>query len=75
MEDITIRKYYLDSYNIEIKDSNQVLFIETQKKTGTNIFLVPELLYLTGMSEDMRNNEGLKKELILKTQLKPDRHN
>jgi hypothetical protein len=35
------------------------------------IFLIPELLLLTGLDDDIRDNNDFKKEMITKTKLEP----
>ena len=63
---ITLEKYYLYQYNKTIKIKDQPLLVSYRKNaTGDNdaIYLIPELCYLTGMDEDMRSNDTLKKNM------------
>ena len=61
---ITIKQYYKNQYNIEIKYEDQPLLIEEIRKLNTNLehsdirirYLIPELVYLTGI-DDLEEKE------------------
>jgi aubergine len=72
--EITLHKYYKDQYQKDIKHLDQPLLISYVKNSkGENdpIYLVPELCYLTGMDEDMRSMESLKKSMTSRTKVSP----
>ena len=60
---IHLINYYKTQYNINIKDKNQPLIIaennfqknQTSNDKNYNIYLVPELVYLTGIEEENKN--------------------
>lgn len=73
-QEITLEKYYKDQYNRVIEHPDQFVFISYKKLSGGEkmpLYLVPELMLMTGMDEDMLNNENLKKTMTLKTKLTP----
>lgn len=78
--------YYKEHYNIEIKDLKQPLLLHRakkakksqsaspsneEKKTTEIICLIPELCFMTGMSEEIKNDIKIKKELSAHTRLNP----
>ena len=77
-EKMTYVKYYQTKYNLNIEDLNQPLLI-SRKKVKSNheknvertFCLIPELCYLTGLSEEMRNNFRIMKEVSSFTRLTP----
>lgn len=62
--EITFMEYYKTQYDIEIRDQHQPMLLHRQKvkKSGSAdtedrlISLVPELCYLTGLTDTMRND-------------------
>jgi len=78
--------YYKDHYNIDIKDMEQPLLLHRPKprKRGPNdpppseeelnkvIMLVPELAFLTGMSDAMRADFKVMKDVAVHTRITPD---
>lgn len=78
-KEISYADYYKQQYNIEIKDMNQRLLVsrkelrisgEPEKKEF--IFcLIPELCYMTGLSDAMKKNFTVLKELATYTKLSP----
>uniref|UniRef100_A0A1I8IBU2 PIWI-like protein 3 n=2 Tax=Macrostomum lignano TaxID=282301 RepID=A0A1I8IBU2_9PLAT len=74
--------YYRQAYNIEIQDPQQPLLISRSKpvrgKDGKTleqrqICLVPELCYVTGLTDAMRRDFRLMRDLAKFTKLSPDR--
>ena len=43
--------YYKTRYNEEIKDQNQPLLINKDRRTGNEVALIPELCQLTGLTD------------------------
>lgn len=55
--------YFKQKYGLRIKETNQPLVISKDKKTNKEIALMPELCNLTGLTDGMRANFGLMKQL------------
>lgn len=55
--------YYKTRYNEAIKDLNQPLLINKDRRTGNEVALIPELCQLTGLTDAMRANFNLMKDL------------
>lgn len=82
-ETITYVEYYKRHYNIQIRDDCQPLLLHRlkQKKSASPtqvatekpdvICLIPELCFLTGLSEDIKNDNQLKRELASMARLTP----
>ncbi|KAI4495423.1 hypothetical protein M0802_008637 [Mischocyttarus mexicanus] len=66
-ETITIIDYYKNHWSLEIKDKNQPLLIH-HKLT----LLVPELCYLTGLTNDIRSDHKIMKDLHMITNISPN---
>ncbi|XP_076473109.1 piwi-like protein 1 [Babylonia areolata] len=70
--------YYKSQYGKEIKDLNQPLLITRAKKKDLrsgqfpNIYLVPELCILTGLTESNRTNYALMRDVATYTRLEPE---
>jgi aubergine-like protein len=61
--DISFTEYYQEKYNKSITDKSQPLLVCKDKKTNTNIYLIPEFCFLTGLTDEMRANFNLMKNL------------
>lgn len=77
--EISFISYYKAQYNINIVDGNQVLLISHVKKMGPSggpppgpAMLVPELCYLTGLTDKMRADYNIMKDLAVHTKLNPE---
>jgi PAZ domain./Piwi domain. len=74
--------YYREAYNIEIRDKSQPMLItRVKRKTrrGTNVeeshyiaAIVPELAFLTGLSDAMRNDFQVMKSIASFTRVDPN---
>lgn len=60
---ISYKEYYSTRYKEAINDSNQPLLINKDRKTGNEIALIPELCQLTGLTDVMRADFRLMKDL------------
>ncbi|KAE8628028.1 hypothetical protein XENTR_v10007275 [Xenopus tropicalis] len=75
--DISFVDYYRMQYNKEIRDLRQALIANIPRRvrpggdTGP-IVLVPELCNLTGLTDRMRNDFGVMRDLAVHTRLPPD---
>ena len=77
-EKISYMKYYADKYNKSIRDPKQPLIVSMPKVrdqrggvTGP-IYLVPELCFMTGLSDEQRANFSLMKTMGEYTRQGPD---
>ncbi|XP_064633620.1 piwi-like protein 1 [Lineus longissimus] len=89
-ESMTYQEYYLKNYNKKIFDDEQPLLIhrpkvskqEQQKREPREgrpraevICLVPELCYLTGLTDEMRDDFRVMKDLAVHTRINPNQRN
>uniref|UniRef100_A0A8C6ZLD4 Piwi-like protein 1 n=1 Tax=Nothoprocta perdicaria TaxID=30464 RepID=A0A8C6ZLD4_NOTPE len=75
--EISYIDYYKMQYNQDITDLNQpVLVSQPRRKRGSLMpgpaVLIPELCYLTGLTEKMRNDFNMMKDLSVHTRLTPE---
>nr|XP_057927973.1 piwi-like protein 1 [Doryrhamphus excisus] len=76
--DISFKNYYKNQYGIEIADGNQVLLVSNVKRVRTGqppagpAMLIPELCYLTGLTDRMRADYTIMKDLNTHTKLFPE---
>jgi aubergine len=63
--------YYKEKYNKVIRDTNQPLLISKDLKKNTIIHLIPEFCYLTGLTDEMRSNFNLMKQMATITKGNP----
>ncbi|XP_074601873.1 piwi-like protein 1 [Brevipalpus obovatus] len=73
----TLKDYYQEQHNVAIKDERQPLLLvkptERQKRGGEDkpIMLIPELCLMTGLTDEMRSDFNLKKEMGNMTRADP----
>lgn len=60
---IKFKDYYKEKYKIKIHNNGQPLLIHKDKRTGKEIYLIPELCVTTGLSEKDRANRTLMKNM------------
>nr|XP_009930781.1 PREDICTED: piwi-like protein 1 isoform X1 [Opisthocomus hoazin] len=75
--EISFVDYYRRQYNQEITDLDQpVLISESKRRRGSMavvpVVLIPELCFLTGLTEKMRNDFNMMKDLAVHTRLPPE---
>ncbi|CAH2295702.1 piwi 1 [Pelobates cultripes] len=77
--EISYIEYYRTQYNKEITDQTQPSVIHNPKKSKTPsgvpegpIQLIPEFCYLTGLTDKMRSDFTVMKDLAIHTRLTPD---
>ncbi|XP_037337718.1 piwi-like protein 1 [Pungitius pungitius] len=77
-KDISFKNYYKTQYNLDIVDGNQVLLVSHVKKLGPAgvappgpAMLIPELCYLTGLTDKMRTDFNIMRDLSAHTRLDP----
>lgn len=56
-------EYYLEKYKRKIEVVDQPMLVNIDRKTSQEIFLVPELCVITGLSDEQRANRNLMIEL------------
>uniref|UniRef100_S4RYE2 Piwi-like RNA-mediated gene silencing 1 n=1 Tax=Petromyzon marinus TaxID=7757 RepID=S4RYE2_PETMA len=78
--EVTYYEYYTKHYSLEVKDMQQPLLISRSKRKDSvgktveiELHLLPEISYLTGLSDKMRSDFHLMKDLGLQTQVGPDK--
>ena len=67
----SVAQYFKEKYNIVIKNLTQPLLVNIDRKTNKESLLVPELVQMTGLDEDMRKDFGLMNEVAKYTRLNP----
>lgn len=76
---ITFMQYFRDRYNITIRDPRQPMLVSRSKPRDIRaglpelIYLVPELVRATGITDEMRKNFNLMRTLADHTRLTPDK--
>ncbi|KAJ0067569.1 hypothetical protein NL108_008577, partial [Boleophthalmus pectinirostris] len=77
--EISFRNYFSNQYGISIVDGNQVMLVSHVKRLGPAggpppgpALLVPELCYLTGLTDKMRADFSIMKDLSAHTKLSPE---
>lgn len=74
---MSIMEYFQQKYGIKIQDSKQPLLVAEVKKypeargDEVEILIVPELCFLTGLTENQRNDYRIMKKVADFTRLKP----
>lgn len=77
-EKITYMDYYLKNYQIKIRYPDQPLLVSLPKKIKSKekstipLHLIPELCCLTGLTDDLRSNFHIMKELDNHTKMSPE---
>ena len=76
--EITYLDYFKKKYGIVIKDKKQPLILSVLRRRDTegkeiprNIYLIPEMCRMTGLTDEMRADFGIMKELAYSTKLEP----
>lgn len=78
-QDISYCQYYEQNYGLKIQDVGQYLLIHREdvrvpgqkEKREMTFSLVPELCYLTGLTDEMRSQFTIMKDLAVYTKLSP----
>ncbi|KAM6246793.1 piwi-like protein 1 [Porphyrio hochstetteri] len=74
--EISYVDYYRRQYNEEITDLNQPVLVSQSRRKGGNIqgpvVLIPELCFLTGLTEKMRSDFNMMKDLAVHTRVPPE---
>ncbi|XP_073404629.1 piwi-like protein 1 [Dendrobates tinctorius] len=75
--EISFVDYYKNQYNEQVKDLSQPLVVNIPRRpkpgaTDGAIILVPELCNLTGLTDRMRNDFNVMKDLAVHTRLPPE---
>ncbi|XP_073468568.1 piwi-like protein 1 [Aquarana catesbeiana] len=76
-KDVSYLEYYKNQYNINIQDPKQPMLVSISKRTKPGvpngaIMLVPELCNMTGLTDKMRSDFNVMKDLAVHTRLPPD---
>ncbi|KFP31525.1 Piwi-like 1 [Colius striatus] len=74
--EISLVDYYKTQYNQEITDLNQPVLISQPKRRSSTmqgpLILIPELCFLTGLTDKMRTDFKVMKDLSTHTRLSPE---
>jgi aubergine-like protein len=76
--EISFEEYYQKNYDKKIEDAQQPLLVSQPKKRDIRrgqdgpILLIPELCTLTGLSDDVRADFNVMKDLAVHTRVAPD---
>ncbi|XP_051508988.1 piwi-like protein 1 [Myxocyprinus asiaticus] len=77
--EISFKNYFKTQYGLDITDGNQVLLVSHVKRLGPTsrpppgpAMLVPEFCYLTGLTDKMRSDFNIMKDLASHTRLSPE---
>ncbi|KAM4616451.1 piwi-like protein 1 isoform 1-T1 [Polymixia lowei] len=78
-DDVSFTNYYKTQYGLEITDVKQVLLVSHVKRLGPSgaappgpAMLIPEFCYLTGLTDKMRSDFNIMKDLAIHTRLSPE---
>jgi len=72
---MSVTEYMYKKYKIEVKDKNQPLLLHIKRNrdgTEQNIYLVPELCAIAGLSDEMAGDYNAMKQISVYTKLNPD---
>jgi len=64
-------EYYAEKYGKKIKPDQPLLKVINKRRNNQEIYLVPELCFLTGLTENMRSNFNTMKDMNAKTKGNP----
>ncbi|NXF07779.1 PIWL1 protein, partial [Smithornis capensis] len=74
--EISYMEYYKKQYNIDISDPKQPVLISQLRRNRGNmqgsVVLIPELCSLTGLTDKMRSDFHMMKDLAVHTRLQPE---
>ncbi|XP_071783915.1 piwi-like protein 1 isoform X2 [Centroberyx gerrardi] len=77
--EVSFKSYYKTQYGLDISDGNQVLLVSNVKRMGPSggpppgpAMLIPEFCYLTGLTDKMRADFNIMKDLSTHTRLTPE---
>ena len=62
-KDISFLQYFEERYKYKIKDVNQPMLECIDRKSKKKIYLVPEMCFMTGLTDEMRSNRNLMKTI------------
>lgn len=79
-KDVSYMEYYKNHYNIDLKDQKQPLLLSRedrrvsgQKEKETITFcLIPEICYLTGITDTIRNDQKVMRDIATITRVTPN---
>jgi len=69
----TLFEYYTKKYNLTIRDKDQPLLVNKNRRTGKISYLLPEFMMMTGLSEEMKNNPEVMRKVAELTKPDPDK--
>ena len=69
----TFVQYYKSTYQLGIRDLKQPLLKNIDRRSQQEVLLVPELCYLTGLTDEMRKDFRLMADLATHTRVEPSK--
>jgi len=78
-EEISYQKYYQEVHNIKVREAKQPLLVSRPKKKDQRpgapevLYLLPELCTMTGITDEVRANFTVMKDLAVHTRIDPTR--
>ena len=60
---VSFAEYFTTQYGCQIRDMNQPMLVSTNSRSGQEIYLVPEICEMTGLTDANRANFGLMRDL------------
>ena len=60
---VSYEDYFRTKYDARITDTNQPVLVSVDKRTSQRMILIPELCQMTGLTDSMRANFSLMKEM------------
>lgn len=60
---MSFMQYYAERYQIQIRQPDYPLLVSKDRKTKSNVYLIPELCVMTGLSEEERSDRNLMKDI------------
>ena len=67
----TFVQYYKSVYKLGVRNMTQPLLKHVDRRSGQEVLLVPELCYLTGLTDNMRKDFRLMTDLAAHTRVEP----
>lgn len=67
----TFIQYYQEHHNTKINDRKQPLLLHTDRRSNRTVLLIPELCNMTGLTDEMRKDFKVMKDLARHTMVAP----
>jgi len=71
-ETVSYQKYYSTRYNLKLKHAKSPLLVNFNRRTKQKVHLIPELCYMSGITDQMRRDRIMMKQLSNYTRTRPN---